>query len=673
MFTFRVSAAAAVVGAILSLTGQVSAMGLGRASQRAVLGENLAMSVPVRLESGEDLSSECVAADVFFGDDKLTPQQVSVSLEGSGTERTLRIASRSVINEPVVSVYAVVGCQSRISRKFVVFADPPTLAIAPDDALDVMAAPSPVSARATARNKPKASAAEPGASRPGVVADPSGMKVSDGRPSPDQRKAQVDRPLPSLKTSNPSSSRKVSAAPAVAAARLVLDPVEADAMVVPGLQWSMGMQAPVDSPEVIQRRAAAAALWTALNATPEQQQKDRLRLDELQGRLTQMQQDLSVARSRIAQAEAATPSTERVLRHPLVLGLSLLALVLAAGLIWLWRRSVSAARDTDWWRDGVEPAEPDAVAATPHEGADPSQDQAPTLPSPLSATPRQPAYPSGHARALTAGAAALAGTSTGASAPTSVPSSGAPGSPVNPLAFSQATAQEAPRELSVEELIDLEQQAEFFVVLGQDDAAIELLESHVQSAGAVSPLPYLKLLELYRRLDRRDDYERSREVFNARFNAYAPSWDADLQHGHHLEDYAGVIGRLEGLWSRPAKAMEVIGASLLRADESNETFDLPAYRELLFLYSVARDLAERPHVRPDDAPPSTFQELEPLMATRPVRASPQALPPLNLDLSLDEPAPEASDGPDHPSTEAVDTSSPHVIEFENVGFKRPEH
>ena len=33
----------------------------------------------------------------------------------------------------------------------------------------------------------------------------------------------------------------------------------------------------------------------------------------------------------------------------------------------------------------------------------------------------------------------------------------------------------APRDVSVEELIDLEQQAEFFVVLGQDEAAIDLL------------------------------------------------------------------------------------------------------------------------------------------------------------------------------------------------------
>ena len=74
-----------------------------------------------------------------------------------------------------------------------------------------------------------------------------------------------------------------------------------------------------------------------------------------------------------------------------------------------------------------------------------------------------------------------------------------------PVALARA---EPLREVSVEELIDLEQQAEFFVVLGQDDAAIDLLEDHVQSTTGASPLPFLKLLELHQRLNRRSDYER---------------------------------------------------------------------------------------------------------------------------------------------------------------------
>jgi hypothetical protein len=151
---------------------------------------------------------------------------------------------------------------------------------------------------------------------------------------------------------------------------------------------------------------------------------------------------------------------------------------------------------------------------------------------------------------------------------------------------------EATRELSVEELIDLEQQAEFFVVLGQDEAAIELLMSHVRNDGGISPLPYLKLLEIYKRRGESDAYERIRDRFNRRFNAYAPDWTSDLQQGLALEAYPETVQRLQALWGAPAKAMETLAAALFRRDVSDQTYDLPAYRELLFLYAIARDFQE---------------------------------------------------------------------------------
>jgi hypothetical protein len=148
------------------------------------------------------------------------------------------------------------------------------------------------------------------------------------------------------------------------------------------------------------------------------------------------------------------------------------------------------------------------------------------------------------------------------------------------------------RELSVEELIDLEQQVEFFIVLGQDDAAIDLLMSHVRSDGGSSPLPFLKLLEIYRRRGEREDYDRIRERFNRRFNAVAPRWENDSQEGRTLDGYPEANARLQALWSNPRRVMETLQASLFKSNGGDQTFDLAAYRELLFLYSIARDLAE---------------------------------------------------------------------------------
>jgi hypothetical protein len=157
----------------------------------------------------------------------------------------------------------------------------------------------------------------------------------------------------------------------------------------------------------------------------------------------------------------------------------------------------------------------------------------------------------------------------------------------------RTTAEEGhARDVSIEELIDLEQQAEFFVVLGQDEAAVDLLTEHLRQTGGGSPLPYLKLLEIHRRRGDRGDYEAIRDRFNHRFNAYAPDWTADMQSGRSLEDYPGVIPRLEDVWPRPMEAMAELEALLFRKSRG-DLFDLPAYREVLFLYALARDLLDR--------------------------------------------------------------------------------
>jgi hypothetical protein len=100
------------------------------------------------------------------------------------------------------------------------------------------------------------------------------------------------------------------------------------------------------------------------------------------------------------------------------------------------------------------------------------------------------------------------------------------------------------------------------------------------------------LLEVYRRRGHRDDYERIRTHFNHRFNADAPEWGSDPAAGKSLQDYPGILPRLQQVWSRPLDAMAEMEALLFRKSRG-DLFDLPAYRELLFLYSLARDLLDR--------------------------------------------------------------------------------
>lgn len=204
------------------------------------------------------------------------------------------------------------------------------------------------------------------------------------------------------------------------------------------------------------------------------------------------------------------------------------------------------------------------------------------------------------------------------------------------------------QELTADELIDLEQQADFFIVLGQEEAAIDLLMSHVRSSGGTSPMPYLKLLEIYRRRGDSDAYDRIRERFNRRFNAHAPAWESDPRAGRALEGYPDTLTRLQETWPVAPRAVDLLEALLFRRDASDGVFDLPAFEELLFLYTVARDVVEHEST-PDgvdlllplgsDEPASAIVHAD---VTRPPEKWLERVPPESVDVELDLGAP---DGP----------------------------
>ena len=47
---------------------------------------------------------------------------------------------------------------------------------------------------------------------------------------------------------------------------------------------------------------------------------------------------------------------------------------------------------------------------------------------------------------------------------------------------------------------------------------------------------------------------------------------------------------LQSRWPEPLDAMAVLEAMLFRKNSGHELFDLPAYKDVLLLYAVARDL-----------------------------------------------------------------------------------
>lgn len=560
--------------AALAASSGVHAVSFGKVSPSATLGQPLNVLIPIRLDQGERMYAECVQAEVFSGDSQLLASQVRVTVlpTANPAEWNARVSTLVPIEEPVVDVSVSAGCERRFMRRFTAFADPPLMALS-----EPVAAPSiPMVAALPAVNAMD-SAESRGERRKHLVDAPS--------PMPRSKRSMVRRQPSREDTApvalNPRASAKAATLPTAVprndqVARLLLD-------VGSGPHLKMDMEEPIFMPP-------GAAASAAAESTTELAQLQALEksLRELRNESQSKQANELSLRAKLSEAEFKG----RML--PWLVGLLLLATGVA---IWLALRLRGAAGKSDkapggaWWSGQPGSAEGPVPEPLPSEVG-----ELVDLPSPVSGreAPARVA-PAQDEEQLFAEISTDTQPHFDAHKTQPLLPQG------EPMGMSSIIDGQVPaREVSVEELLDLEQQADFFIALGQEDAAGDLLMSHLRSTGGLSPLPYTKLLEIYRRQGDRSAYERIRARFNRRFNVYAPDWDVGPSHGRTLEDYPDVIAQLQELWPSHLNAMAVLEAMLFRNDERQELFDLPAYKDVLLLYSLARDLYQQEGVSASD-------------------------------------------------------------------------
>ena len=630
-----VSTLTAIGAALWFAASSAHALGFGKVTNATQLGQPLNFAAAIRLDTDEPLPRECVSAEVQSGENKLPAGQVRATLEGGPetNDRSVRVTTTTIIDEPVVTVSVTVGCEARITRRFVAFIDPPLINLAqagaPPGALPPQRNDSQVAPIVTiVQGENATSPAPPRApsARPRPKSAPLAPRVVPAGDAGERPPAALVVKNTAARRPAPGSQPVVAAAPSSGGPRLRLE----GAPVATARAASDAASSPLVIAAVALANAEAASAAAArAKEQADQLAKERERIQVLEEGLNKVRAESKATQEALASLQLRLKQTESErYANPLVYGLAWLSALLAlavAGLMWRQSRGHHSAQ---WW---AAPA-----AAGPANEARGSSGG--SIAGVLASTPQSLDDPITGAGAFNIPTVVeddeppLTQAPLGQPAPFSVSSGSMP----------LISVSEPARELSVEELIDLEQQAEFFIVLGQDEAAIELLMSHVRSDGGISPLPYLKLLEIYRRRGENEAYERIRDRFNRRFNAYAPDWESDLQQGRSLVDYPDTVARLQGLWATPTRVMETLDASLFRRNKSDDTFDLPAYRELLFLYSIARDLAEHGGMAaPGDVDlllPLNAEPISRLSATaQPVgefRAGDMMTMPLDLDVSL---------------------------------------
>lgn len=148
------------------------------------------------------------------------------------------------------------------------------------------------------------------------------------------------------------------------------------------------------------------------------------------------------------------------------------------------------------------------------------------------------------------------------------------------------------RTVKVPELFDLQQQVEFFSSLGQQERAIALLRKHLVNNVRTSALVYLDLLDLYHQCDNEMEYEVLRADFNRVFNTQIAPFDSYTAAGRGATAYEDVLARIQAAWPT-RQVFEVIDDALFcEPGDAAQVLNLEAYRELLMLHAVAREINE---------------------------------------------------------------------------------
>ena len=570
-------------------------MSLGVQRGAAIIGKPLDLNVLAVLAAQDVEADLCISADVFLGDNKLEGSRVRVTSQPTGTssrEIVIHIRSGVLIDEPVVALNLRAGCQQKIERRYVVLAELTT-----DTNSSSVKPYLPNAAPRSLASETSSNSADPRSRLFKGVGqeDVSTSKAVTSNQTPVLESSSESRPATTARRFNESrpsnrNGQRGSEGQFVGAAkpRLKLEPMDLSAESDPALKLSTELMSKPS--ENAQQRSMAAALWRALTAQPDDILRSSEKLLALETSIAVLQVETDKRNVAISQltGEIEKARTERY-SNVLIFGLAALLAIVLVSLLYAWRRRASVevldngklpwwkrskAHETGWFnsfRSADLPPSVDVVSITPASVMKANKSASSTVDVDLNVDS------DGSNFGIFRRPEKLGRT------------------PIPPLQnrdrfeFGMSMTHMS-RAAKAEELQDVQQQADFFVSLGQHEQAIEVLREHISTGVQTSAMIYLDLFNLYHLLQRESDYENLRLDFSQLFNAKMPEFSIYSDASPGLEAYPAALNRIESFWGS-VKVLDVIEESIFRKrDAQNESFDLGAYQELLLLYAVAKDV-----------------------------------------------------------------------------------
>lgn len=651
----RVRAWAVATGLAVGLIAPAQALMIGTPHTRAELGRTLQMTIPIRLDAKESLPLSCVKAQAQSADFGQGLGALAIASSPSADGVTLSLRSQQPLREPIVTVRLQLACQYQRTQVYTLLVDLP----APE--LPMVAGSAAASSRLASTSSRGSSGASADATSSGTSGSSSTApqavpqvprpvrrdREPPRHPAPTVAKTEQRRPPP-IKVIKP-------VAPVHAANRLELDDLgAADLAAVPELRLATALPAalPNLSPEQRSQLNQLRQLILDATAAPGEAQPTLQQLNALQERATVLQRQFEQASAQ-AQRSRSELTNLRGQSYSAGVVYALIAALVAMGLLsfWLWRRGadpgltespfVPASIGAGARVGNVEPEAP----ATRHELASPmtsmsvqaSTIQPPVLPFGLppmvDGRPVQPEIDAPQPDVARPGQWADSGINWDSR-------------------FMQPLSQD--KQVHVDELMDAGHLAEYFIDMGDDDRAMALLEKSLDDSTSDSfALPYLLLFELYRKHGRKQAFEALYGRFERRFNVAVPPWGTSPEvlkqsQSRDLMDYDRAMKLITMTWGEP-QIVTVLERMLLDDPHQHRMgFELAAYRDLLMLFAVARDLF------PDNMPTATQVEHVELSTLD---------TPAHFDLDFELPLEPSAAGADAPRPE---TPGPTSAEFRLV-------
>ncbi len=542
----------------LALAGSAlasSAFTLGRVQGTAWVGRPLDVTIFVQADPGSTTASLCPEVEVFYADNRVEGSRVQVLAEPTATADSyaLRITSSLTIDEPFVTLNVRAGCDTKLSRRYVVLADFPNEPSATstrtsiEPAVPTLSAADATATTASPPNPASAASVAPPAQR--IEAAVSSPSVTP----PLLRKSA--KPATAPRTTATTAAPKPPAASAGAGrSRLKLDPIETLADRVKTLEATTSS---VPLEELVRESQRVQQLQSDVKVLLQQAAKNEA--------------NMALLRERLERAEAD--------RAPalLIYGLMGLVLLCMGGVAMLWVRRPKAP---DWRLETTDVVEKH-TAAPPVSPQDTINSE--LVPAERASRPAEVVDSGMDVNLMDVDAEQFVSLIHPAATQT--------------MELTEQTAeQRVPADMLAQHpdfhedaMVDVHQQAEFFEKLGKFNEAIEALEKRIRTHAKNSPWLYLELLRIAHLHSLKTDFRQFREEFQQVFNCMVPEFALFKDEGRSLEAYPALLRQLTQLWPQ-ASVLDVLEAQVLRDpwDPQPDRFEMAAFKDLLTLHGLAR-------------------------------------------------------------------------------------